>query len=97
MSRSKEYRAVKNYIHNELKLSKEDIREIILPLVKREAIRIFRNTYGDDVNIENFIRCMVTDEIKRHDFSIIRNLTKTKEVIIEKLLGDLKIVTKTKE
>lgn len=95
MSRSKEYRAVKNYIHNELKLSKEDIREIILPLVKQEAMRIFRNTYGDDVNIENFIRCMVTDEIKKHDFSIIRNLTK--EVIMEKVLGDLKIEIKTKE
>lgn len=48
------YREVKNYIHNELKLTKEDIREIMIP-----------NTYGDDVSLDNWIRCMVSDEIKR--------------------------------
>ena len=59
------YREVKNYIHNELKLTREDIREIMIPIVKEEVKRVFNNTYGDDVSVENWIRCMVSDEIKR--------------------------------
>lgn len=31
------YREVKNYIHNELKLTKEDIKEIMVPIVKEEV------------------------------------------------------------
>lgn len=31
------YREVKNYIHNELKLTKEDIKEIMIPIVKEEG------------------------------------------------------------
>ena len=53
------YREVKNYIHNELKLTKEDIKDIVVSIVKEEVKRIFHNTYGDDVNIERWIRCMV--------------------------------------
>lgn len=36
------YREVKNYIHNELKLTKEDIKEIMIPIVKEEVKRIFQ-------------------------------------------------------
>ena len=69
------YREVKNYIHNELKLTKEDIKEIMIPIVKEEVKRIFQNTYGNDVDIEGWVRCMVSDEIRRHgDFSMIKNL-----------------------
>lgn len=46
------YKEVKNYIHNELKLTKEDIKEIMIPIVKEEVKRIFQNTYGNDVDIE---------------------------------------------
>lgn len=31
------YREVKNYIHNELKLTKEDIKEIMIPIVKEKS------------------------------------------------------------
>lgn len=37
MSKSKEYKAIKNYIHNELKLTKEDIREIMIPIIREEV------------------------------------------------------------
>ena len=40
------YREVKNYIHNELKLTKEDIKDIIVSIVKEEVKRILHNTYG---------------------------------------------------
>lgn len=65
------YREVKNYIHNELKLTKEDIKEIMIPIVKEEVKRIFQNTYGNDADIERWVRCMVSNEIQRHgDYSM---------------------------
>lgn len=39
------YREVKNYIHNELKLTKEDIREIMIPIIREEVKRVFHNTF----------------------------------------------------
>ena len=78
------YREVKNYIHNELKLTKEDIKEIMIPIVKEEVKRIFHNTYGNDVDIERWVRYMVSDEIKKNgDYSMIRNLCR--EVIKEEI------------
>lgn len=56
------YNEVKNYIHNELKLTKEDIKEIMIPIVKEEVKRIFQNTYGNDVDIEMRVRRKLTDE-----------------------------------
>lgn len=84
------YREVKNYIHNELKLTREDIREIMIPIVKEEVKRIFHNTYGNDVDIERWVRCMVSNEIQRHgDYSMLRNLCK--EVIKEEIADRLSI------
>lgn len=92
------YREVKNYIHNELKLTKEDIKDIMVPIVKEEVKRIFHNTYGNDVDIERWIRCMVSDEIKQHDFFMVRNLCKEviKEEISDRLSVDISIKKKEK-
>ncbi|CUQ45011.1 Uncharacterised protein [Phocaeicola vulgatus] len=89
------YREVKNYIHNELKLTKEDI---MVPIVKEEVKRIFHNTYGNDVDIERWIRCMVSDEIKQHGFFMVRNLCKEviKEEISDRLSVDISIKKKEK-
>ena len=84
------YREVKNYIHNELKLTKEDIKEIMIPIVKEEVKRIFHNTYGNDVDIERWVRYMVSDETKKNgDYSMIRNLCR--EVIKEEIADRLSI------
>lgn len=84
------YREVKNYIHNELKLTKEDIKEIMIPIVKEEVKRIFHNTYGNDVDIERWVRYMVSDKIKKNgDYSMIRNLCR--EVIKEEIADRLSI------
>lgn len=91
------YREIKNYIHNELKLTKEDIKDIIVPIVKEEVKRVFHNTYGDDVNIERWIRCMVSDKIKKNgDFLMIRNLCKEiiKEEIVDRLSIDISLKKK---
>lgn len=94
MSRSKEYKAVKNYIHNELGLSRDDIREIMIPLIKKEVNRVFQYTYGDDVSLENLIRNMVNDEIKQRNFNIVKLLCK--EVIKDELAGRIEIIIKDK-
>lgn len=86
------YREVKNYIHNELKLTKEDIKEIMIPIVKEEVKRIFQNTYGNDVDIERWVRCMVSNEIQRHGhgyYSMIKNLCR--EIIKEEITDRLSI------
>lgn len=91
------YREVKNYIHNELKLTKEDIKDIVVSIVKEEVKRIFHNTYGDDVNIERWVRYMVSDEIKKNgDYSMIRNLCREviKEEIVDRLSIDISLKKK---
>lgn len=91
------YREVKNYIHNELKLTKEDIKEIMIPIVKEEAKRIFHNTYGNDVDIERWIRYTVSDEIQRHgEYSMIKNLCREiiKEEITDRLSIDISLKKK---
>lgn len=90
------YREVKDYIHNELKLTKEDIKEIMIPIVKEEVKRIFHNTYGNDVDIERWVRYMVSDEIKKNgDYSMIRNLCR--EIIKEEIADKLSIEVNVKE
>lgn len=94
------YREVKNYIHNELKLTKEDIKEIMIPIVKEEVKRIFQNTYGNDIDVERWIRCMVSDEIQRYSgSSMIRNLCKEviKEEIADRLSIDISLKKKEEE
>lgn len=91
------YREVKNYIHNELKLTKDDIKDIMVPIVKEEVRRIFHNTYGNDVDIERWIRYMVSDEIKKNgDYFMIRNLCREiiKEEIADRLSIDISLKKK---
>lgn len=62
MSRSKKYKAIKNYIHNELGLTKEDIINAIRSDIRQYVEKCMNNTYGDDNNIKRWIEVMV--EIK---------------------------------
>lgn len=52
MSRSKKYKAIKNYIHNELGLTKEDIINAIRSDIRQYVEKCMNNTYGDDNNIK---------------------------------------------
>lgn len=54
MSTSKECKAVRNCILNELHLTKEDIIKNIEPLLEKHVKRYMVNTYGGDNQIENF-------------------------------------------
>ena len=78
-------------------MTKEDIKEIMIPIVKEEVKRIFQNTYGNDVDIERWVRCMVSNEIQRHgDYSMIRNLCREiiKEEITDRLSIDISLKKK---
>lgn len=96
MSKSKEYKAIKNYIHNELKLTKEDIREIMIPIIREEVKRVFHNTYGNDVSLDNWIRCMVSNEIKCQG-GLNMLWTLSKEAIKTEITDKYSIEVKLKE
>lgn len=54
MSKSKEYKAIKNYIHNDLKLSREVLIDIVKEEVRDIAIKVIKNTYGTN-DIESVV------------------------------------------
>lgn len=94
MSTSKEYRAVRNCILNELHLTKEDIIKNIEPLLEKHVKRYMVNTYGGDNQIENWIRCMVNDELKRRDHDFVRKACES--VIRNHVLNELNIIVRSK-
>ncbi|MCD7926661.1 MAG: hypothetical protein LUI85_19070 [Bacteroides sp.] len=95
MSKSKEYKAIKNYIHNELGLSKQDIVNEIRPLLPKLMKEYINNSYGSDSNIEDWIRTMFRNELKRLGYDYITTITK--EVIMSELSTRLEISVKTKD
>lgn len=94
MSTSKECRAVRNCILNELHLTKEDIIKNIEPLLEKHVKRYMVNTYGGDNQIENWIRCMVNDELKRRDHDFVRKACES--VIRDHVLNELNIIVRSK-
>lgn len=92
MSTSKEYKAVRNCILNELHLTKEDIIKDIEPLLEKLVKRCMHNTYGGNNQIEHWIRCMVNDELKQKDYGFVERISK--EVI--HVLNELNIIVRPK-
>ena len=91
---SKEYKAIKNYIHNELGLTKEDIINAIRPDIRQYVERCVRNTYGDDNNLERWIRVMVANELQKRDFNVISRMVE--KVLREKMLDNIEIIIRNK-
>lgn len=94
MSTSKECKAVRNCILNELHLTKEDIIKDIEPLLEKLVKRCMHNTYGGNNQIENWIRCMVNDELKQRDYDFVERISK--EVIKDHVLNELNIIVRPK-
>lgn len=94
MSTSKEYKAVRNFILNELHLTKEDIIKNIEPLLEKLVKRCMHNTYGGNNQIENWIRCMVNDELKQRNYGFVERISK--EVIKDHVLNELNIIVSPK-
>lgn len=94
MSASKEYKAVRNCILNELHLTKEDIIKSIEPLLEKLVKQCMLNTYGGNNQIEYWIRCMVNDELKQEDCDLVERISK--EVIKDHVLNELNIIVRPK-
>lgn len=56
--------------------------------------RYMVNTYGGDNQIENWIRCMVNDELKRRDHDFVRKACES--VIRDHVLNELNIIVRSK-
>lgn len=95
MSKSKEYKAIKNYIHNELGLSKQDIINEIRPLLPKLLKEYMNNSFGVDSLIENWIKIIFRDEVAQLEHNYITRLIK--EVIADEVKKRLEISVKTKE
>lgn len=95
MSKSKEYKAIKNYIHNELGLSKQDIINEIRPLLPKLLKEYMNNSFGVDSHIENWIKFIFRDEVAQLEHNYITRLIK--EVIADEVKKRLEISVKTKE
>ena len=91
---SKEYKAIKNFIHNELGLTKEDAIKEIRTLIKQMTERCFNNTYGNDNNIQGWIRRMVKDEINNRHYNLVPKMVE--KVLREEMLGNLEIIVRNK-
>lgn len=87
---SKEYKAIKNYIHNELGLTKEDIINAIRSDIRQYVKECMYNIYGNDNNIERMIKSMVDNELKNRDFNVIPRMVE--KVLKDKMLNDIDIV-----
>lgn len=87
---SKEYKAIKNYIHNELGLTKEDIINAIRLDIRKYVEECICNTYGNDYNIEQMIKFMVNNELKNKDFNVIPRMVE--KILKDKMLNDIEIV-----
>ena len=95
MSKSKEYKAIKNYIHNELRLSKQDIIDEIRPLLPKLMKEYMNDTYGSDSNIENWVRVIVRNEVNNLSYDYLTRLIK--EVIADEVKSRLDISIKMKD
>lgn len=91
---SKEYKAIKNYIHNELGLTKEDIINAIRSDIRQYVEKCMHNTYGDDNNIKRWIEVMVENKLKQKDFNVIPRTVET--VLRDKMLDNIEIIVRNK-
>ena len=92
---SKEYKTIKNYIHNELGLTKEDIINAIRSDIRQYVERCIRNTYGNDNNLERWIKVMVENELQNRDFNIVSRMVE--KVLRDKMLDNIEIIVRNKD
>lgn len=91
---SKEYKAIENYIHNELGLTKEDIINAIRSDIRQYVKECMCNTYGNDNNIEQMIKFMVDNELKNKSFNVIPRTVE--KVLQDKMLNNIEIIIRNK-
>lgn len=58
------YKEIKNYIHNELGITKESIQQIVINTVKEEVIKVFNDESKLERIVHNYIRNIVNGDYK---------------------------------
>lgn len=53
-----------------------------------------RNTYGDDNNLERWIKVMVENELQNRDFNIVSRMVE--KVLRDKMLDNIEIIIRNK-
>ena len=54
-----------------------------------------RNTYGDDNNLERWIKVMVEKELQNRDFNIVSRMVE--KVLRDKMLDNIEIIVRNKD
>lgn len=83
------------YMSHELGLTKEDIINVIRLDIKQCVERCMRNTYGDDNNLERWIKVMVENELQNRDFNIVSRMVE--KVLRDKMLDNIEIIVRNKD
>lgn len=78
------YSDVKNYLHNDLGISKEYVKETILKTIQEEISKLFK----DSSRLEYLIRDMIKKEIKHDDHKILYRTLRDVNGLIEDTLTD---------
>lgn len=95
MSKRKEYKAIKNYIHNELGITKEDMVKEIKPLLKQLIDQYMHNTYGKDNDIEGWVKRMVENQIRQVGYDFVREMYS--DALKKTIADSLEIIIRPKE
>lgn len=74
--------------------------ESIMSVIKRSDIRQYverciRNTYGNDNNLERWIKVMVENELQNRDFNIVSRMVE--KVLRDKMLDNIEIIVRNKD
>jgi hypothetical protein len=81
------YKEVKNYIHNDLKITKEDIQEIIQKEVKNQVTALVKDSYFIHELIGSHVKQIFRkEEYKKPYFTIISDIN---EYIYRGLIDEL--------
>lgn len=78
------YKDLQNYIHNELKLTKKDIEEMLEKLI----VRVVENKLSDSVFLSNYVEKVVRESIGKLSKTQTWNIEINVNNAIEKVVGE---------
>lgn len=81
------YKEVKNYIHNDLKISKEDIQNLIQDEIKKQVSELLKDTSFVQSMIYNHISSLLKD--KNYSNPRYRTITDINSFIYDGLIQEL--------
>ena len=92
--KSKEYIAMKNFLHNELKISKKDINSLITEVIEDE-VKIYLKRFFES-NDKDFLNKVITEEIVKI-FNSNYSSTKTTllSILAKEIANSIKITIKS--